>query len=95
MLVFNDLPKLDRLKQFLSVPSRSPSTKKCLSQIPHFETKSLTKLVIDHLMKLKQKFYGYFLCLGKDEFACINNLFIANVQMLQVRTGTQEELVEL
>ena len=66
-----------------------------LSQNPHFETRSFTELVAEHLIKFKREIDEYFPSLGNDEFAFKRNLFIANAQMLQAATDTQEGLVEL
>ena len=74
---------------------RKPSMEKFLNQNPQFETKSFTELVIEHLMKFEWEIDKYFPSLGKDEFAFIRNPFTANARILQVETGTQEELVKL
>ena len=39
----------------LSGPSRGSSMKKILSQNAHFETKSFTELVAEHLIKFEKK----------------------------------------
>ena len=79
----------------LSGSSRGPFMDKVRSKNPHFETKSFTELVTEHLIKFKIQIDGHFPSLGKDELAYIRNLFTANAQILQAGTGTQKELVKL
>ena len=76
----------------LSCPSKCPFMKKVLSQNAHFKTRRFPELVTKHLYKFDKEIDGYFQSLGKDEFAHIKNFFVANAQMLQIGTGTQEEL---
>ena len=46
-------------------------------------------------MKFNKEIDGYFPSLGKEGFAYIRNLFSANAQLLQTRSGTQDKLVKL
>ena len=79
LLVSNNLPKLKLTNALiLSDPSRGPLMEKFLSQNPHFEIKSFTELVTEHLMKFQKEIDSYFLSLDKDELAYIRNPFIAN-----------------
>ena len=78
---------------FPSGSSRGSSMEKFLSQNAYFKTKNFIQ---NWSLNVKfQESDGYFPSLGKDEFAYVRNSFIANTQMLQSETGTQEELVEL
>ena len=53
----------------LSGPSRGPSIKKILSQKGRYEIKSFIELVTKYFMKFEKEIDGYFLSLGKAEFA--------------------------
>ena len=72
-----------------------PSMKNFLSRNSHFKTKRFTELVTKHLMKFQKEIDGYFLSLGKNEFAYIKNPFNSNSQMLLNGKSKQEELVKL